>query len=79
MLIPDDLAVPCPQCGTALHIDWIEVTPFPGVTKDFLPGVIRCPVNPSHDVSAAYQELDWPTALTEEDRAWLRQHGRLSS
>lgn len=77
MEIPDNLSVPCPQCATPLDIDWLEVSQFNRAAKDFMPGEVRCPSNPSHDVSAARQELDWPTHLTEEDRAWLREHGRL--
>lgn len=78
MQIPDNLTIPCPQCGAELRVTWLEVTPFPSQVKDYLPGEVSCPKNPSHDVRSAYQELDWPTTLTEEDRAWLRQHGRLS-
>lgn len=78
MQIPDNLNIPCPQCETPLDVDWIEVSQFSRGAKDYLPGEVSCPRNPSHDVSSARQELDWPTTLTEEDKAWLREHGRLS-
>lgn len=66
---------PCPSCGASLHIDWADVTSFgkpPG--SEYLPTGLTCPVNEDHDTRAAWLELDWPESLTEEDRAWLRQH-----
>lgn len=78
MKIPDNLTIPCPQCEAPVDVQWIEVTSWDRAVPDYLPGEIRCSANPSHDVRSAAQELDWPTSLTEEDRAWLRQHGRLT-
>jgi hypothetical protein len=72
-----DVKIPCPHCGADLDIDYHELSTWSRTEKTYLPGEIRCSENERHDVSAARVELDWPTHLTEEDRAWLRKNGRL--
>jgi hypothetical protein len=76
---PDDEPVPpCPQCGAPVNVDWLDVTPFPNVRRQWIHGQITCTSNKRHDVTAAYEELTWPTGLTDEDRVWLRRQTRLA-
>lgn len=70
---------PCPNCGTALTIAWVDVTTLGAVRADYLPAGLTCPVDPEHDTSSALRELDWPATLTDEDRVWMRRHSALTS
>lgn len=70
---------PCPECGTALDVDWLDVSIT--VVRDpvYIPGKMTCPTNEHHKVSAAYSELSWPADLTDDDRQWLRTQRGLAS
>jgi hypothetical protein len=67
-----------PECGTAVDIEWCDVTTLTDRTPIHIPGEMVCPSNRRHNVGAAYQELRWPVELAEEDRAWLRRQYRLA-
>lgn len=49
--------VPCPDCGTDLDVDWVEITNLSQRYPEYVPGDVRCPASPSHDLDAAYPAL----------------------
>ena len=52
-----DAVPPCPACGAALDVTWIDVHDLAAPIPNLIPGQVRCSTRPHHDVTEAVRLL----------------------